>query len=133
MLYNIQRFINYTEEELIERFLTVGEKSVAERDLRIKKYVDKGYRQTILGEDVIVTEVTEYDADIVSKIGHNLCNENTFASYAVVATTTDNGCYVSFRSNGFDCEPVAKSFGGGGHPQACGCKVENLTDIFDDD
>ena len=131
IFYNIEGFINYTEDELIARFLQTGAKAIIENALRIKKFADKAYTQSICGEPVVVTEVTEYDADIVSKIGHNLCNENTTASFAVIATTTDNGCFVSFRSNGFDCEPIAKHFGGGGHPQACGCKVNDLSELFD--
>ena len=132
VFYNIERFINHTEDELIDRFLPTGAKAIAENALRIKKHVDKAYKNLIWGNEVVVTEVTEYDADIVSKIGHNLCNENLTTSFAVIATTTDNGCFISFRSNGFDCEPIAKHFGGGGHPQSCGCKVDSLSELFDD-
>ena len=35
----------------------------------------------------------------------------------------DNGYNVSFRSNGFDVEKIARKFGGGGHSVASGAKI----------
>lgn len=121
------------QEELIEKFVPIGEQSLVERSLRVDKFVEKASPQTIQGHKVLVVEYPETDTDLVSTIGSRLYTAHPEIDFAVMVNVNevDELCYVSFRSSGFNCEPIAKSFGGGGHPQACGCTVKELKDLFD--
>jgi uncharacterized protein len=121
-----------TQEQLIEKFLPIGEQSLEERSLRVDKFVEKAYPQIIQRHKVLVVEYPEADTDLVSTIGSRLYTTHPEIDFAVMVNINDaDRCYVSFRSGGFNCEPIAKSFGGGGHPQACGCTVKELKDLFD--
>jgi uncharacterized protein len=122
-----------TQEQLIEKFLPIGEQSLEERSLRVDKFVEKAYPQTIQRHKVLVVECPEADTDLVSTIGSRLYTTHPEIDFAVMVNINDadDRCYVSFRSSGFNCEPIAKSFGGGGHAQACGCTVKELKDLFD--
>ena len=35
---------------------------------------------------------------------------------------------MEFRSKGVEVQPIAAKYGGGGHPYAAGCKLDNLED-----
>jgi uncharacterized protein len=122
-----------TQEQLIEKFVPIGEQSLVERSLRVDKFVEKAYPQSIHGSKVLVVEYPEVDTDLVSTIGNRLYTAHPEIDFAVMVNINevDGLCYVSFRSSGFNCEPIAKSFGGGGHAQACGCTVKELDDLFD--
>jgi hypothetical protein len=128
---NISKYFNYSRKQLIAHFLPIGEAEIFKNQKRIADYCDKAYPQKIQNHNCLVVEVTKYDLDIVSKIGYNLYSQVDDVDFIVIANQGDDKCYVSFRSSGFDCLPIAQSFGGNGHPQACGCSVRILDLLFD--
>ena len=128
---SIAENINLTEEQLIEKFVPIGEEALIQRQKRVDAYTKKAYSQTIKGNKVLVVEYENRDTDLVSTIGSSLYKNNEDIAFAVMVNVQPDICYVSFRSSGFDCEVIAKSFGGGGHPQACGCRVKDLSELFD--
>lgn len=131
VFFNIANNFELYQEELIQKFSLIGEQSNAERKLRVAEYLDKAYPKCIKGHSVLVVEYSEYDQDLVSYIGAELYKSNPDKDFIAIIQVSSEICYVSFRSSGFDCSDIAKSFGGGGHPQACGCTVKKLADLFD--
>jgi oligoribonuclease NrnB/cAMP/cGMP phosphodiesterase (DHH superfamily) len=131
VFHSIADVINLTEEQLIEKFVPIGEEALIKRQRRVETYTENAYPQTIKGNKVLVVEFQEKDTDLVSTIGYRLYTDNPEIAFAVMVNIQPDVCHISFRSSGFDCEPIARSFGGGGHPQACGCRVNNLNELFD--
>jgi oligoribonuclease NrnB/cAMP/cGMP phosphodiesterase (DHH superfamily) len=61
-------------------------------------------------------------AHAVSEIGHLLCADYPFA--LIWSVDSDGYAICSLRSaGGFDASKIAASFGGGGHPSACGFRM----------
>ncbi len=59
-----------------------------------------------------------------SQVGDLLARESQ--TFALMWHASPQGTKMGLRSRtGFDCIPLAESLGGGGHAQACGCKMGN--------
>ena len=131
----LESFWGYSQEKLINYFEPLGIEAKKIRDEKVAKLSANAYPQTIKGAKVLVVEIDESEANLASSIGYKLYTDNPEIDFAVIACTGTEQVFVSFRSdqkgNNFDCESIAKSFGGGGHRNACGCTVKNLTDLFD--
>lgn len=57
-----------------------------------------------------------------SQVGDILARES--GTFALMWNANEQGVKIGMRSRtGFDCIPLAESLGGGGHAQACGCKM----------
>lgn len=57
-----------------------------------------------------------------SQVGDILARES--GTFALMWNANEQGVKLGLRSRtGFDCIPLAESLGGGGHAQACGCKL----------
>ena len=57
-----------------------------------------------------------------SQVGDILARES--GTFALMWSANEQGVKIGMRSRtGFDCIPLAESLGGGGHAQACGCKL----------
>ena len=57
-----------------------------------------------------------------SQVGDILARES--GTFALMWSANEQGVKIGMRSRtGFDCIPLAESLGGGGHAQACGCKM----------
>lgn len=72
---------------------------------------------------------------LISKAGNKLCSENPDIDFAAAwhITKTDEGMVQkwSLRSVGDnDCSTIAKSYGGGGHKNACGFAITNVKDFI---
>lgn len=77
-------------------------------------------------------------SDLASEIGNGICLSKELAvDFAVVyCITNDDDVLLSFRSTGdFDVSEIAKKFGGGGHKNASGAKIniETLSKILKGD
>lgn len=70
------------------------------------------------GVDAVIVNATAFH----SELGHHLLEVTPEAQVAAIYRETEEGARVwSLRSRpDFDCSRVAKAYGGGGHPQACG-------------
>ena len=66
-----------------------------------------------------------------SLIGHLLAQKS--GTFALMWSAGKSGIKIGLRSEpGFDCIPLAESMGGGGHAQACGCRMatERLPELL---
>ena len=66
-----------------------------------------------------------------SQVGDILARET--GTFALMWSANEHGAKLGLRSrSGFDCIPLAESLGGGGHAQACGCKLghERLVELL---
>lgn len=66
-----------------------------------------------------------------SQVGDILARET--GTFALMWSANEHGVKLGLRSrSGFDCIPLAESLGGGGHAQACGCKMghERLAELL---
>lgn len=108
---------------------------VDEKILRFKGYIFSNYKKTRNG--VVYLTIPK---DVVHD--HNL-DYNTCASLVnslsgipgspiwVFFSESDSGeVRVEFRSKGIPVQPTATKFGGGGHLQAAGCKLDTLEDYI---
>ncbi len=116
--------------------LAAGEIEGGEENPSFAGYVTRGEFETQLEEfhianlcrNVATTSIGGYDVPTVnspvfqSEIAHSLLQLHPDAPFVAVYYVEGNGNVKwSLRSRSdFDCSTVAKQYGGGGHPQACG-------------
>lgn len=106
---------------------------VDEKILRFKGYIFSNYKKTKNG--VIYLTISK---EVIKKYGldYNTCASlvNSVSGIKgspiwVFFSEADNGLVrVEFRSKGVPVQPTATKFGGGGHLQAAGCRLDTLED-----
>lgn len=129
----IEEYLHLSQLDLRNFFYDEGAAAKLKRDIRVKEYCKKAESFDFVWCEktckIKTVDVDRYDLDIVSTIGSRLYNDEQIDFSMMVCDGNDGFIYVSLRSNGFDCEPIAKKYGGGGHKQACGFKVKHLSEI----
>lgn len=95
-------------------------------DKLVDSAVKYAFRVEIAGYDVPILQCP--NAELVSDIGHRLCEGEPFA--AVYVTRPDGSRVFSLRSdeNGKDVSEVARLFSGGGHRNAAGFTLKPCED-----
>jgi len=114
----------YQSLEMIEgreSMIQEGRAVVRFRDMQVEHTCEQAVLKTVCGHAVPVCNAT----GMWSEVGHKLLElfpQNPFAvSYFIRA---DGIVQLSIRSRkDFDCSPIAKQFGGGGHAQASGAEI----------
>lgn len=106
---------------------------VDEKSLRVKGYIFSNYKKTENG----VIYLT-FDKETLHKLGidynqgasmvNTLSNIKGYPIWVFFAEADNGMVRVEFRSKGVPVQPTAVQFGGGGHAQAAGCKLDNLED-----
>ncbi len=106
--------------------------AVEEKDLRFKGYV---YSHYITNEGVVYLKVeyktcAEFDvtSDYAAGQVNLLSNIKGYPIWAVFSEREDGSVRVELRSSGIPVQPVAVKFGGGGHKQAAGCRLDSLNE-----
>ena len=102
-----------------------------ERSLAAKGYAMSNYKKTEEGVIYII-----YDKETLHKLGisaneasnliNYLANVEGYPIWCSFAEYDDGKVRCEFRSNGPHVQPVAASFGGGGHAQASGAQLKSL-------
>lgn len=102
---------------------------------RISQYLKDKQREMVIVDDFFQDKDGNYysvgvvQADsYTSELGNHLCNVYQDIDFAVLVNFTRNR--VSYRSTKVDLTPIAKKFGGGGHPPAAGSSLEALGEEF---
>jgi oligoribonuclease NrnB/cAMP/cGMP phosphodiesterase (DHH superfamily) len=92
-------------------------------DMVVNNICDTAFTETIAGHTV-PTAACSYD--FVSEVGHQLLFRNPTAPFAACIVRSYNGTTYSLRSmdDRLDVSEIAKAFGGGGHRNAAGFRVE---------
>lgn len=125
---------NMTRKEFVRHFKERGNFAKSEKKKRILSAAAKAKVMVIHGRKAVSVEVSEADQDIVSQLGRHLYSQDFFIEHGLkfVAIYHMDGesCYVSLRSGGYNCLPVAKAYGGGGHEQACGFRLAGKFDDY---
>lgn len=113
-----------SRRQFAEHFKGLGKFANVERRKRILSAASKAKVMMIHGRKAVAVKVRDIDQDIVSALGKHLYSQDFFIDNDLkfVALYHEEGdlCCVSLRSSGYNCLPVAKAYGGGGHEQACG-------------
>jgi len=105
------------------------------KDLDFIKYVISNYQISNHGVCYYtLTDQQEKDLDITCDEGK--INVNFFANYeginiwCSISEDVTEPCFrVSLRSRNYRVDNVAKKFQGGGHEQAAGCQIKDLTEL----
>lgn len=105
--------------------------SVNEKDVRFRGYLSQNFRKTtrgvayiILTQDVL--KQFELEAHRASVMVNTLGNIRGLPIWAIFAEGPDD-VKVEIRSSGLLIQPIASKYGGGGHANAAGCRIKNLS------
>lgn len=97
---------------------------------RIAELALQGSHQVLDGHQIIVVEVPEKEARLVSDLCSRLYTDNPDAAFVVAYYYSQSGINLGFRSNkkgsNFDVSVIARQLGGGGHHNAAGALVQQL-------
>lgn len=105
--------------------------TVEERDLRLRGYISLNFEKTTSG--VAYIKIKKEVVDVYQTHAHRAANMvNTIANVKgcpiwVIFADDGSEIYVEMRCvEGYNIQPVARRFGGGGHENAAGCKLNSL-------
>jgi hypothetical protein len=122
----------YNMKDKLEEFIDLGIPLVKQKDLKVKALGDKYINNIYIYEGHKLCMVN-VDSDLTSDLGHYLttkpqCDFAILWYYDHISEKYN----VSMRSfNKVDVSVICKKFGGGGHPNASGCKLSvHPTTIF---
>lgn len=92
-------------------------------DQIVSNIADTAFTEKIGGHTVPVAACSY---DFVSEVGHELLNRNPRAAFAACIVRSYDGTTYSLRSNDrrLDVSAIAKAYGGGGHRNAAGFRLE---------
>ena len=104
-----------------------------EAALKFKGYVQTHYKKSKDGVMYItfnnrVLKSLKVSAARAGTMVNLLSNVVGYPVWAFFCENEDGTCHVEFRSNGPGVQPVAASFGGGGHLHAAGVTLPNMSD-----
>jgi len=105
--------------------------SVNEKDIRFRGYLSQNFQKTkrgvayiILNKDVL--KQFEMEAHRASVMVNTLGNIRGLPIWVIFAEGLDD-VKVEIRSNGLMIQPIASKYGGGGHANAAGCRIKDLS------
>lgn len=120
---------NLTDVQLQTVFSPVGEKLLEPKRRRIKEIAALAKPATFEENKILVVEVPEAEARLISDLCSYLYKNNLDYPYVIAYYEASTGLNLSFRSNkngsNFDVSEVAKKLGGGGHWNAAGAVVNH--------
>ena len=106
---------------------------VDEKSLRFKGYIFSSYKKTEHGviylpipKEVIHEYGIDYNA--AASMVNSVANIKGSPIWVFFSESDEGTVRVEFRSKGVEVQPIAAKYGGGGHPYAAGCKLDNLED-----
>lgn len=99
----------------IKQFQEWGEPILIERDILIKEALKRVKIRQLLNYEVPYLLLTEKESRYYSMIANKMLD--VYSNYLFSWVELSNNKH-SLRSKGFDTQPIAKAFGGDGHPSA---------------
>jgi oligoribonuclease NrnB/cAMP/cGMP phosphodiesterase (DHH superfamily) len=115
-----QLLLDKNSPSLIEKWRVEGLPRLVERDRLIEVALDRVRLIEFDAHQVPYLKVTENEARHYSMIGARLALLHPACDFALI-DTPDGSRHL--RSTGFNVQPIAKKYGGDGHPQAAGFKL----------
>ena len=110
--------------------------TVEERDLRLRGFISLNFKKTTTGVAYMIMKKEMVEAYQV--YAHKAANMvNTIANVKgcpiwVIFADDGKDIYVEMRCiEGYNIQPVARQFGGGGHENAAGCTLDSLETVQD--
>ncbi|MCD8209354.1 MAG: bifunctional oligoribonuclease/PAP phosphatase NrnA [Coprobacillus sp.] len=99
-----------------------------ERDLTFKDYIYSHYQMSEHGVIYLVVDYEtisnfDYTTNQVATMVHLLGNVKDYPIWIFFVENQDSSLRCEIRSSQIEVEPIAASFGGGGHPYAAGLKL----------
>ena len=118
---------------LIDVMISQGEE-ILTKDNKRYKIISNHAINTTFTHNKNKYSVILCNADKINKgaLAMYLCNQDPNIDFAVVWSEKNKSHFASMRTikDNINLIPIAKEFGGGGHPKACGIAHVNIHDIF---
>ncbi len=125
-----------SQEQLIEAFAPFGKRLLQPKRKRVAEIAIQAYWRIVDRFKIIVVEIPLSDVRLTSDVCSYLYKNYPSTPFVMSYTQMEEGDWtLSFRSDkkgstNFDVSAIASSFGGGGHRNAAGAKIKNLTEVF---